>query len=240
MPKPLPAAAAAVCACLSGPADSAAQSRVYVRMLPEAAVTSVAHTKRVTSASGSSSATSSSLQPEGGINFYLGYLAPTSGDWLVGGELRGTISLRPTIGGVTPREGSGTHAVWPGPWDFANRVGLGANVLFGRTLTSGNTRGFVFAGLARWNSDFRSAGTDPDPRADERESFDDRKKTGRWPLTAGIGATLPLERPLDIRLRFFRSSTSWTVGRDVNRETLQFDYTFAVTGLALSVGLGTR
>jgi len=211
---------------------------MYLRMLPEAALTSVAHTKQVTSAAGSKSSTSSSLQPEGGINFYLGYLAPASGDWLIGGELRGVISLRPTIEGRTSREGTGTDAVWPGPWDFANRVGLGANILFGRTLASSNTRGFVFAGIARWNSDFRSAGADPDPRSDEL--IDDRMKTGRWPLTAGIGATLPLERPLDIRLRFFRSSTSWTVSRDVNQNALQFDYTFAVTGLALSVGLGTR
>lgn len=238
MRKPLLAAVATVCAFLSWPADSVAQSRMYLRMLPEAALTSVAHTKQVTSAAGSKSSTSSSLQPEGGINFYLGYLAPTSGDWLIGGELRGVISLRPTIEGRTSREGTGTDAVWPGPWDFANRVGLGANILFGRTLASSNTRGFVFAGIARWNSDFRSAGADPDPRSDEL--IDDRMKTGRWPLTAGIGATLPLERPLDIRLRFFRSSTSWTVNRDVNQNALQFDYTFAVSGLALSVGLGTR
>ena len=211
---------------------------MYLRMLPEAGLTSVAHTKQVTSGAASSSSTSSTLQPEGGINFYLGYLAPASGDWLFGGEIRGAISIRPTIEGRISREGTGPDAVWPGPWDFANRVGLGAHILLGRTLTSGNTRGFVFAGIARWNSDFRSAGADPDPRSDEL--IDDRQKTGRWPLTAGIGTTLPLERPLDIRLRVFRSSTSWTVSRDVNQNALQFDYTFNVTGLALSVGLGTR
>ena len=238
MRKPLLAAVATVCACLSGPTDSLAQSRIYLRMLPEASLTFVEHTKQVTSSAGTSSGTSSGLKPEGGINFYLGYLAPASGDWMYGGELRGTISLRPTIDGHTPREGTGTHAVWPGPWDFANRVGLGANILFGRTLTSGNTRGFVFAGFARWNSDFRSAGADPDPRSDEL--IDDETKTARWPLTGGIGVTLPFDRPLDIRLRYFRSSTSWTVSRDVNRNALQFDYTFVVNGLALSLGLGTR
>ena len=238
MRKPLLVAVAAVCGCLSAATDSLAQSGVYLRMLPEAAVTSVEHTKQVTSATGSSSSSSSSLQPEGGINFFLGYLKPTSGDWLFGGELRGTISLRPTISGTTPRGGGGTHAVWPGPWDFANRMGMGANILFGRTLPSGNTVGFVFAGFARWNSDFRSAGADPDPASDEL--IDDETKMARWPLTGGVGVTLPFERPLDIRLRYFRSSTSWAVSRDVNQQGLQFDYTFAVNGLALSLGLGTR
>ena len=235
MRKPLLAALAVLFAFLFRPTDSLAQSTVYLRLLPEVAATSVTHTKLVTSAAGSSSSTSSTVTPEGGINFYLGYLVPTSGDWLIGGEFRSTISLRPTIKGQT-MEGSGTQTVWPGPWDFANRVGLGGNILVGRNLSSENSRGYFFAGFARWNSDFRSAGADPASEG----LVDDKKKTGRWPLNAGIGVTLPFERPLDIRLRYFRSATGWSVSHDVNGNMLEFDYTFVVNGLALSVGLGTR
>ena len=234
--KPVIAAVATFCAFLSQPTDSLAQSMMYLRLLPEFAMTSVTHTKQVTSAAGSSSSQSSAITPEGGINFYLGYLRPTSGDWLIGAEFRGTMSLRPTIKGQTTIEGSGTHTVWPGPWDFANRVGLGANLVVGRNLAFRNSRGYFFAGFARWHSDFRSAGAAPE----EQELVDDEKQTGRWPLTTGIGLTLPFERPLDIRLRYSRSSTSWSVSHDVGQEVLEFDYTFVVNGLALSVGLGTR
>ncbi len=236
MRKPLGAALVTLCACLFAPADTFAQSTFYLRMLPEVALTSVMHTKQVTSGAGSSSSESSTVTPEGAINLYLGYLKPTAGNWVIGGEFRGTISLRPDIDGTTPLAGSGTHRVWPGPWDFTNRVGVGVNLIVGRDLASINSRGFLFAGCARWNSDFRSAGADP---ASE-ELIDDEKKTGRWPLTTGIGLTLPFDRPLDIRLRYFRSATSWSVSRDVNQEALEFDYSFVVNGLALSVGLGTR
>ena len=236
MRKPLLAALAALGAFLSWPTDSLAQSRIYLRLLPEVALASVAHTKEVTSSTGSSSSSSSTAGPEGGINFYLGYLAPVSGDWLFGAEFRGTISLRGEIDGVTPSGGSGNHAVWPGPWDFANRVGLGGNIVLGRRLSFINSRGYVFAGIARWNSDLRSAGADPA----SDEAVDDSRTTGRWPLNTGIGLTLPFTRPLDIRVRYFRSATGWTVSHDFNQQALEFDYQFVVSGLALSAGLGTR
>ncbi len=236
MRKPLGAALVTLCACVFAPAGTLAQSTIYLRMLPEVSVTSVMHTKTVTTSAGSSSSESSTVTPEGGINLYLGYLKPTGGNWVIGGEFRGTISLRPDVEGSTPLAGSDTHRVWPGPWNFTNRVGLGGNFILGRNLASINSKGYLFAGFARWNSDFRSAGADP---ASE-ELIDDEKKTGRWPLTTGIGLTLPFARPLDIRLRYFRSATSWSVIRNVNQEDLEFDYTFVVNGLSLSVGLGTR
>ncbi len=236
MRKPIGAALLTLCACLFAPTGTVAQSTIYLRMLPEVALTSVTHTKQVTSGAGSSSAESSSVSPEGGINFYMGFLKPTAENWMIGGEFRGTIYLQQDIEGTTPLAGSGTHRVWPGPWDFANRVGLGLNFIVGRDLASINSRSYLFAGFSRSNSDFRSAGADP---ASEAE-IDDERKAGRWPLTTGIGLTLPFERPLDIRLRYFRSSTSWSVSRDVNQEALEFDYSFVVNGLALSVGLGTR
>lgn len=236
MRKPLGVALVSLCACLFAPPDAHAQSTFYLRMLPEITVTSVTHTKAVTSGAGSSSGESSTITPEGAINLYLGYLMPAAGTWTIGGEFRGTISLRSDIEGTIPLTGSGTHRVWPGPWEFTNRVGLGGNLILGRDLASIDGKGYVFAGLARWNSDFRSAGADP---ASE-ELIDDERQAARWPLTTGIGVTLPFTRPLDIRLRYFRSATSWSISRDVNQESLEFDYTFVVNGLALSVGLGTR
>lgn len=236
MRKTLGAVLVSLCACLLTTADTHAQSTFYLRLLPEVAVTSVMHTKTVTSGAGSSSSESSTTRPEGGINFYLGYLAPPGAGWVIGGEFRGTIALREDIDGVTPTGGSGTHAVWPGPWEFTNRVGLGANLILGRQLGSMNSRAYLFGGLARWNSDFRSAGADP---ASE-ESIEDQRVTARWPLTGGIGFTLPFERPLDIRLRYYRSETGWSASHDIDGQVLEFDYSFAVQGLALSVGLGTR
>ena len=181
MRKPLCAVLVSLCAGLFAPADTLAQSTFYLRLLPEVAVTSVMHTKKVTSGAGSSSSESSTVRPEGGINFYLGYLRPPGAGWVIGGEFRGTIALREDIDGVTPTGGSGTHAVWPGPWEFTNRVGLGLNLILGRELGSMNSRGYLFGGLARWNSDFRSAGADP---ASE-ESIEDQQVITRWPLTGG-------------------------------------------------------
>lgn len=235
MRKPLGTVLFTLCACLLAPGDTLAQSTIYLRMLPEVAVTSVKHTKTVTSGAGSSSGESSTVGPEGSINFYLGYLKPTAGNWLIGGEFRGTIALRGEIDGTTPLAGSGTQRVWPGPWDFTNRVGVGGNFIVGRDLAAINSIGYLFAGFARWQSDFRSAGADPA----SDELIDDEKVTGRWPLTTGIGLTLPFARPLDIRLRYFRSTTSWSVSHAFN-EALEFDYSFVINGLALSVGLGTR
>ena len=231
MQQPL-AVGLAFCACLSAPAASLAQTTIYIRVLPELALISVAHTKQVTSSAGSSSSTSSSAGPEAAANFYVGFLSPVSEDWLIGGEFRGAISLRPTIKGEVSTAGSGTHAVWPGPWELDNRVGVGGNILVGRNLEFRNSRAYFFAGASRWTSDFRSAGRDPA----SGEEIDDRKKTGRWPLTTGIGLTLPFVRPTDIRLRYFRSVTGWSV----NHDGLEFDYTFIASGLALSVGVGTR
>ncbi len=237
MRKPLGATLATLlCAGPFAPAEALAQSTIYVRLLPEVAVTSVMHEKQVTSGAGSSSSESSTIGPEGAFNFYLGYLRPAGGDWVIGGEVGGAISLRREIDGVTPIAGSGSNAVWPGPWNFTNRVGLGGNIMVGRDLTFMESRGYFFVGIARWSSDFRSAGADPG----SAEEVDDESGAGRWPLTTGIGLTLPFVRLLDVRLRYFRSATSWTVERNVNQEALAFDYRFVVNGLALSLGLGTR
>ena len=232
MRKPLIAALATLCASLPAPSASHAQSLIYLRALPEVAVLSVEHTKTVTSGTGSSSSMSSTTSPEVALNLYLGILTRVSESWLIGAEIRGTNSFRPDIEGDTPSGGSGTHAVWPGQWDFANRWAVGGNVVLGRELGFRNSRGYVFAGASRWNSDFRSAGFDPA----SDDAVDHALQTGRWPLTAGIGLTLPRTRAIDIRLRYHRSTTQWRVGH----EAFEFDYSFVISGLALSVGLGTR
>ena len=232
MRKSLIAALATLCAGVSTPPAALAQSVVYLRALPEVSVLSVAHTKQVTSADGSSSGMSSTISPEVAINIYLGVLAPVSENWFIGGEFRAAVSFRPDIEGDTPSGGSGTHAVWPGPWDYANRVGMGGNIVLARAQVFSNWRGYLFAGASRWNSDFRTAGFDPG----SDEAVDHQLQAARWPLTAGIGLTVPRNRSMDIRLRYHRSSNDWSIAH----EALDFNHSFVVNGLALSVGLGTR
>lgn len=223
---------AALCASLSAPAASFAQPTIYLRLLPEISALSIAHTKQVTSGAGSSSSTSSSIGTEVRLNFYAGVLASASGSWQVGGELNGAIAVGTTHEGDIASAGTGDHAVWPGTWEFFNRMGVGVNLVVARDLRNRNSRGFFFVGVSRWSSDFGSTGIDPATSI----ATEDRIRMGRWPLTAGIGVTLPFERSLDIRLRYVRSVSDWAVTDD----PLQFDYNYAIHGLALSAGIGTR
>lgn len=61
-------------------------------------------------------------------------------------------------------------------------------------------------------------------------------KQGHWPISLGLGTTLHLGRPWDIRLDHVRSNFSWS-------ETLpapQISHDTEVRAWSLSVGLRTR
>lgn len=232
---------AAFCLWVAAPGTSLAQPPIYVRVSPELGMVHVEHTKVLTDSSGSSSNTATASGPDFAVNLSIGYMGKRSGNWLSGGELQFAISARRSIGGSMPATGSGPAAVGPGTWDFSNRVGMGANLFFGRELTRRKMRSYVLAGFKRWTTDTASRALDP--RGGE---FSDTNVSVRWPWTVGIGVTLLRERRVDIRLRYFQSATDWSVTHPLNPEldepmpeTLTWDYKFGGRGVALQVGFGT-
>lgn len=121
--------------------------------------------------------------------------------------------------------------VWPGRWEFSDRYSLGANLRLGRGLAGGGAQAYVLLGARRMSSEFVTGWTSPDTG----ESNKDRSRLGHWPVIAGVGVTVYRRLPVDLRLRYLRSSTGWVV----TAPDIRLDYDYSVSGLSLSVGIGT-
>ena len=225
--------------CLVAPASSRAQSRPYLRISPELGMLRIEHTKQLTDSSGSSSTAATSTGADFAVNLSVGYIGEHLQDWLVGGEIQFAVSSRQAIAGSMPTTGS----AGPGTWDFSNLVGVGANLFFGSKSDSGKWRSYLLVGIKRWTTEMSSGALDP-----ELGEYRDRDVSPRWPWTVGIGTTLLRERRLDIRLRYFRSVTDWSVRRvptdpDTQepdpQKWMKWDYEFTGNGISLQIGFGT-
>lgn len=239
MPKRLAAFPAAVCVYMLAPVSSLAQSPVYVRVSPEIGFNHVEHTKVVTDSTGSGSNTTAATGPDFAANLSIGHIGETSGDWLVGGEFQFSVSLRQTIQGSMPATGTGPAGVGQGTWEFSNRLGVGVNLFFGRKLAYRDLRSYLLLGFKRWSTETASGALHP-----VEGTFTDTNVGERWPWSVGIGITIPRQRRLDIRLRYFRSVTEWGVARPLDSQepmsqTVEWDYKFTNNGIGLQVGFGT-
>ena len=66
------------------------------------------------------------------------------------------------------------------------------------------------------------------------EAGQDRATFARTPWSVGIGALLRREWPIDVRLRYSRSSLDWIISQD----SLRLDYRYNTGALSISVGVG--
>ena len=240
VPRSLAILPAAFCLCFLTPVSSLAQPPLYLRLSPELGLFRIEHTKELTSSAGSSSNTTTGIGPDFLFNLSVGHLRELSGNWLAGGELQFGVSSRQAIGGTMPATGSGPGAVGFGTWEVRNLVGWGVNLLIGRKLAYKDLQSYFVAGARRWSTETASEALDP-----TQGPFSDREVGVQWPWTAGIGIILPRERPVDIRLRYFRWATDWTRTHNVGPPppedpvNVRWDYKFTTNGIGLQVGFGT-
>lgn len=212
----------------AGAAD--AQSRIYLRVAPEIGGITVEHTKKVTIQGGSSSSASSSSGLALLGNLSAGLDLSLSHNWFVGGEMEGVVSSRRKLeGAISPTPNGNVHDVWPGRWDYSNLAGAGGNIILGRAAAAGLVQVYALGGIRRSWTEFATGGTNPETGV----AGEDRERLGRWSWGIGAGTTLRFKRPVDVRVRYFRSLTDWVVdGPDV-----RLDYRYKTNGVLISVGL---
>lgn len=193
----------------------------------------VEHTKTVSSGGVSNASVSASSGIDFAANLTGGFRASSADGLIFGGELELIASTRRLIEGVihpTPNGNPLPH-VWPGRWDFSDRYSLGGNAQVGRALGDGAAQAYLLIGTRRMSSEFATGGTNPE----NGDAGEDRSVLAHWPLMAGVGVTLNRRMAVDLRLRYFRSSTGWAV----TAPDIELDYNYAVSGLSFSVGIGT-
>ena len=223
--------AALILAGLLAPTPSFAQSTLFLRVAPEAERVSVEHIKKVTIGGGSSSSASSASGLALSANLRVGAQRELPGNWLLGVEVEGTLSARRVIEGtIHPTPNGNVHDVWPGSWDYSDRYGTGFRVLVGRRFGNGGSRGYVFGGARRMWTEFATGGVNPA----NGEAGEDRATFARTPWSVGIGALLGREWPIDVRLRYSRSSLDWIIAQD----SFRLDYRYNTGALSVSVGVG--
>ena len=214
----------------SGIGDARGQSPFYLRVGAEAGRVTVEHTKKVTIGGGSSSSTSTSTGAAlgGGVAFGARLVLP--GNWLAGGELEAVVSSRRMLEGtISPTRSGYAHDVWPGRWDYSDRVGAGGNIILGRRVAAGLADIYVLGGIRRAWTEFATGGTNPETGV----AGEDRERLARWPWSFGAGTTLRLKWPVDFRVRYIRSITDWVVAD----ESVRLDYRYSTNGVLVSIGI---
>jgi len=227
-------ASAALLGCLTAaalaPHPIQGQSRFFIRLAPEVSAVTVEHTKTVTIGGGSSTSTSSASGFGTAIILTGGFRSSPSSGWVFGGELEAVLpSPRLIEGTIDPTTSGNPHDVWPGRWEFSDKLGVGGTFLAGRSVDGGDGRIYLLLGVRRSWGDFATGGTNPETGV----AGEDRERLGHWPLSAGIGMTMARRWPVDVRLRYFTSAVDWVI----SQPELGLDYVYVVSGLALSVGV---
>lgn len=216
-------------ACVLAPRPTQGQAHFFLRLAPSVSLVTVEHTKEVTIGGGSSSSTSSSSVLAAAAILSSGFRSSPSAGWTVGGELEVIAPMRRRVEGtIHPTPHGNPHDVWPGRWEFSDRFGVGGNLLVGRSLGDGGARAYVLVGVRRSRSEFATGGTNPETGI----AGEDRTRLLHWPAVAGIGTTLMARWPVDVRLRYFRSTVDWVI----SQPDLGLDYGYVVSGFSLSVG----
>ena len=209
------------------------QSSLFIRFSPEASRLTVEHTKTVGSGGVANTSVSASTGTDFGANLTGGFRSRSASGLILGGEVELIVSAQRLIEGVIQPTPSGNPLphVWAGRWEFSDRYSLGGSIQLGRGLGDGAAQVYLLLGTRRMSSEFVTGGTNPE----NGDAGEDRSILAHWPLMAGVGATLDRRLPVDLRLRYFRSSTGWVV----TAPDIELDYDYAVSGLSFSVGIGT-
>ena len=220
----------ALASLLVGAGRADAQSSFYLRVAPEMGGITVEHTKKVTIQGGSSSSKSSSSGLAVYGNVAAGLRLDLRRNWLVGGEVEGVVSNRRTLEGtISPTPNGNVHDVWPGQWDYSDLAGAGGTIILGRGVAAGRAEVYVLGGIRRSWTEFATGGTNPETGV----AGEDRERLGRWSWGIGAGTTLRMKRPVDFRVRYFRSLTDWII----DTPDLRLDYKYKTNGVMISVGI---
>ena len=216
------------------PFSAKAQPQFFLRLSPELSRMTVEHSKTVGFGGVSNTSVSASTGVDVAGNLAGGFRLRPSEGLMFGGELELVVSSRRLIEGAIQPTPSGNPLphVWPGHWEFSDRYSLGGNVQLGSGLGDGSSQAYVILGARRMSSEFVTGGINPE----NGDAGEDRTRLAHWPLIAGVGVALNRRFPVDLRLRYFRSSTGW----GVTAPDIQLDYEYALSGLSFSVGIGTR
>ena len=225
-------AGACICAALGYSGHLHAQSPFFVRVAPETSLSAVQHTKTVT-LGGSSSSTSESNGIGVAADIAAGLRVMSSARWVFGAAIELTVSAPLAVEGpIHPISIGEPHNVWAGRWEFSDRFGAGAWVLLGRRVGDRGAELNLIVGARRMWSGIFVDGTNP-----ETGQLSELSTTqGHWPISLGLGTTLPLGRPWDVHLHHVRSNLSWSEALPAPR----ISHDTEVRAWSLSVGLRTR
>lgn len=229
---PFIALACAFCAALLGASPSRAQVSYSFGLGPEITWITVEHTKTVTIGGGSSTSTSAASGPGLAARMFGAVQTGLSGGSLrLGGGIEVIVPARRVIEGrISPTNSGNPHDVWPGRWDFRDRIGVGATFRVGRYVGDGNFQAYGILGARRMRSEFATGGTNPETGI----AGEDRTRLARWPASVGAGLTLGGRWPTDLRITYTRSTTDWLI----TQPGLQLDYRYVTSGVVFSVGIG--
>lgn len=224
----------ASCATLLLASPSRAQLSYSFGVGPEITWLTVEHTKTVTIGGGSSTSTSAAS----GLGlaarmFGAGHMELSGGLLRLGGGIEVIVPARRVVEGrISPTNSGNPHDVWPGRWDFRDRIGVGATFRVGRNVGDGNFQVYGIIGARRMWSEFATGGTNPETGI----AGEDRTRLARWPVSVGAGLTLGNRWPAALRIVYTRSTTDWLI----NQPGLRLDYRYVTSGVAFSVGIGNR
>jgi len=219
---------------LLAPLSAQAQSRFFLHLSPELNRMTVEHSKTVGFGGVSNTSVSASTGVDIAATVAGGFRSETAAGLMLGGELELVVSARRLIEGAIQPTPSGNPLphVWPGHWEFSDRYSLGGNLQLGSGVGDGSVRAYVLVGARRMSSEFVTGGINPE----NGDAGEDRTRLAHWPLIVGAGVALDRRFPVELRLRYFTSSTGW----GVTAPDIQLDYEYALSGLSFSVGVGTR
>ena len=224
----------ASCGALLLASPSLAQVSYSFGLGPEITWRTVEHTKTVTIGGGSSTSTSAAS----GLGlaarmFGAGHMDLSGGLLRLSGGIEVIVPTRRVVEGrISPTNSGNPHDVWPGRWDFADRIGLGTTFRVGRYVGDGNSQIYGIIGTRRMRSEFATGGTNPETGI----AGEDRTRLVRWPVSVGAGLTLGNRWPADLRIIYTRSTTDWLV----TQPGLRLDYRYVTSGVSLSVGIAHR
>lgn len=222
----------ASCASLLVASPSHAQLSYSFGLGPEITWLTVEHTKTVTIGGGSStSASAASGLGLAARMFGAGQMDLSGGSLRLGGGIEVIVPARRVVEGrISPTNSGNPHDVWPGRWDFRDRIGVGATFRVGRYVGGGNSQVYGIMGARRMWSEFATGGTNPETGI----AGEDRTRLARWPASVGAGLTLGGRWPADLRIIYTRSTTDWLV----TQPGLRLDYRYVASGVVFSVGMG--
>lgn len=165
--------------------------------------------------------------------FGAGQMDLSGGSLRLGGGIEVIVPARRVVEGrISPTNSGNPHDVWPGRWDFRDRIGVGATFRVGRCVGGGNSQVYGIMGARRMWSEFATGGTNPETGI----AGEDRTRLARWPASVGAGLTLGGRWPTDLRIIYTRSTTDWLV----TQPGLRLDYRYVTSGVVFSVGIGIQ